>query len=256
MVAQGPADNDLVAGFTPNSHKSVTKMLTEAGYDGIVYENALEDAGSTSYVTFSPNQIKSTFNRGAFDPADPNILNQDGFSAVSTTEVRFTPERFESLLEDVTDLWNRGISSKSDPLFSLAFVNPQEFVEGLTDAAYTAEQAAENAGPLDAERLASERQTPYIRLDSDRTIVGHEGRHRMAALAAAGYTSVPIRLLSPDPGNFESDFTVRGSSIKAAVSPSASPPLYRSIAQTPSALSSQVVRGTGFSCSKTRLTVR
>lgn len=44
------------------------------GYDGIVYRNRFEDAGSDSYIAFYPDQIKSAeHNRGSFDPSDPDI---------------------------------------------------------------------------------------------------------------------------------------------------------------------------------------
>ena len=35
------------------------EILQEKGYDGVVYENVVEDAGSDSYIIFNPNQIKS-----------------------------------------------------------------------------------------------------------------------------------------------------------------------------------------------------
>lgn len=47
--------------------------MQQAGYDGIVYENRIEDIGKDSYINFQPNQIKSIFNRGSFDES-PNIL--------------------------------------------------------------------------------------------------------------------------------------------------------------------------------------
>jgi len=46
----------------------------EKGYDGIVYENKVEDKGSKSYIAFSPSQIKSaTDNIGTFDGKNPDI---------------------------------------------------------------------------------------------------------------------------------------------------------------------------------------
>ena len=51
--------------------QSRIEELKAQGYDGIINERAKE------IIAFEPTQIKSTFNRGAFDPADPNILFQD-----------------------------------------------------------------------------------------------------------------------------------------------------------------------------------
>ena len=65
-----------------------------SGVDGIIIKNfdgdrldgAMDDGyggkiatptSQTVYIALDPNQIKSVFNRGAFDPADPNILFQD-----------------------------------------------------------------------------------------------------------------------------------------------------------------------------------
>ena len=52
-----------------------TEFLSSEGYDGVIYENLAEDAGSLSFIAFSPEQIKSaTGNRGTFDAGERNIL--------------------------------------------------------------------------------------------------------------------------------------------------------------------------------------
>lgn len=54
------------------------KVIREAmdeGHDGLVYTNRYEDKGSTSYVVFYPQQIKSVDNVGTFDPASKNVLD-------------------------------------------------------------------------------------------------------------------------------------------------------------------------------------
>lgn len=54
------------------------------GHDGILYRNMFEDRGSTSYIVFTPSQVKSaTANRGAFSEASDDI--------------RFAPSRWTSL---------------------------------------------------------------------------------------------------------------------------------------------------------------
>jgi hypothetical protein len=54
----------------------IRSEIEERGFDGIVYENKVEDVGSTSWIAFEPAQIKSaTGNRGTFDPEDPNIMH-------------------------------------------------------------------------------------------------------------------------------------------------------------------------------------
>lgn len=37
--------------------------LSDLGYDGIVYTNNIEDAGKHSYIPFSPDQIRSVFEK-------------------------------------------------------------------------------------------------------------------------------------------------------------------------------------------------
>lgn len=53
------------------------------GHDGLILKNIVDNKDtrdptrSTVYVVFDPTQIKSTANRGTFDPTDPRILYQD-----------------------------------------------------------------------------------------------------------------------------------------------------------------------------------
>lgn len=60
---------------TKNFIKGIQDLIMEKGYDGIVYKNRFEgDKNSDSYIVFESNQLKSIFNVGTFDPANPNIL--------------------------------------------------------------------------------------------------------------------------------------------------------------------------------------
>lgn len=55
----------------------IVKEIEANGFDGIIYENEHEGGTATSnedsYIVFRPQQIKSAFNRGTFDPESPNI---------------------------------------------------------------------------------------------------------------------------------------------------------------------------------------
>ena len=55
------------------SNKDALQFLKDKGYDGIVYENYVEDAGHDSWVIFDPSQVKSKFNKGTYDPSDKRI---------------------------------------------------------------------------------------------------------------------------------------------------------------------------------------
>jgi len=49
-------------------------LRDEKGYDGIVYNNVVEDPGSDSYIVFNPSQVKSAIgNKGTFDPDTRDI---------------------------------------------------------------------------------------------------------------------------------------------------------------------------------------
>lgn len=68
----------------------LTDSLVAKGYDGII---ATYPDGSKEYIAFHPEQIKSAIgNRGTFDPADPNILNQ-GDEETPRGSITFGPRR-------------------------------------------------------------------------------------------------------------------------------------------------------------------
>jgi hypothetical protein len=61
----GKTNSDLLAG-----------IARERGHDGVVLKNVKDPNPliGNSYIVFNPTQIKSTANRGTFDPTNPNIL--------------------------------------------------------------------------------------------------------------------------------------------------------------------------------------
>jgi hypothetical protein len=79
LVNQGeisPDDYNNIAMKTDRQAKmsELVKVLKRLGYDGIRYRNSAEDPTSVSWIAFSPGQIKSTFNRGTWDPRRGSIL--------------------------------------------------------------------------------------------------------------------------------------------------------------------------------------
>jgi len=59
-----------------NDSKAFRKALSEVtGYDGV--EVTFTESGEKHLVAWFPEQIKSQFNRGTYDPTDPNILYQE-----------------------------------------------------------------------------------------------------------------------------------------------------------------------------------
>ncbi len=74
--------------------EAVDAEIQADGYDGIV------DPVSGGVAVFSPEQIKSTSNRGTFDPNDPNVLRQD------------RPAFFSALIREVGKLDTRASTAK------------------------------------------------------------------------------------------------------------------------------------------------
>jgi len=62
-------------GKTSNDEtRAITELLIRKGYDGIVYANTTREGEGSSFIAFTPAQIKSaTGNTGAFDPQNPDI---------------------------------------------------------------------------------------------------------------------------------------------------------------------------------------
>jgi soluble cytochrome b562 len=64
-----------------NRREMAIEVLKEAGFDGITHIgggrwNNNDGIRHRVYIAFSPEQIKSVFNEGTFDPNNPNILKQ------------------------------------------------------------------------------------------------------------------------------------------------------------------------------------
>lgn len=71
--------------------KDFEEALKDRGYDGLSVDDT--ELGGTSYVAFDPTQIKSTANRGTFDPNDPRILFQPGYHGSPHIFDRFSSDK-------------------------------------------------------------------------------------------------------------------------------------------------------------------
>ena len=64
------------------------ETLMEMGYDGVTHIGggrvAQDGAKHRVYIAFEPEQVKSVFNKGAFDPKDPKMLNSAAGGSVAT----------------------------------------------------------------------------------------------------------------------------------------------------------------------------
>ena len=75
----------------------------------------------------------------------------------------------------------------------VGFVNPTDFLHSTTPSESYEGLIKKASGTLDREKLSKESQSLFLTIENG-NINGHEGRHRMAALAQAGHTSVPIAI--------------------------------------------------------------
>ena len=83
-ISEGEYDAVFAA---QDNNAALRDLLTEKGFDGIVYANAMEGRGD-SYIAFRPEQIKSVNNSGTFDPTNPNILKQTGMAKTDSPEFK------------------------------------------------------------------------------------------------------------------------------------------------------------------------
>jgi murein DD-endopeptidase MepM/ murein hydrolase activator NlpD len=104
--------------------------------------------------------------------------------------------------ERIDDLIDRfGATNESYSQAYATSIDPKDFLKlTLRDELKARWEEAGEVRPLDRDRLKNETQTPYLQIYSSEgfEVFGHEGRHRMSALADEGYTSVPIVVLDYD----------------------------------------------------------
>ena len=171
----------------PNElHEAIRDVL---GYDGV--EVRFDNSGDRFYVAWFENQIKLTTNRQPTGNADIRFALSD-----SVVNVDSRAETAAWTSERVTDLIDR--YGAKNPRYTQAYatwINPADFVKATTVNQTRRNQIYDEAGNLDIDALSRETQTPFLTVDYETMrIVGHEGRHRMAALAKAGVKRVAVAI--------------------------------------------------------------
>jgi uncharacterized protein YcfJ len=111
----------------------------------------------------------------------------DGGVKPSLRDASWTPKRIDFLIEDqgYTDGKTKGFA---------AFIDPKDFVRATTSSKEQYQSIFDEAGPLREEDLRRPTEPPRLFISEDWKITGHEGRHRMAAMAASGVTRAPVFL--------------------------------------------------------------
>ncbi|MHB1097942.1 MAG: PLxRFG domain-containing protein [Burkholderiales bacterium] len=162
-----------------------------AGHDGVIFQNIIDPVlPATHYVAFEPTQIKSAVgNSGRFDPADPNILMSRAAEGLHAT---WTDTRVDSLLN-----WYAYAMDGQRSKAMAGSVNPIDFLNSTTPTEEARGRIRAEATQLDPAKLKdTDAMTLWVDTDEAGNVIinGHEGRHRMVALANAGVTRAPVVL--------------------------------------------------------------
>lgn len=119
--------------------------------------------------------------RMVFDPA---ISKKAEGGSVDDRSIGWSTDRIERELN-----WSHYDDGRAKA--HVGFVNPHDFLHATTKTPASAKDIESAAGDLDEDQLSQSSQSPFLKV-RDGKIVDHEGRHRMAALAAAGHKRVPV----------------------------------------------------------------
>lgn len=63
-------------GYRNKSFNDLLQQAQASGHDGAIFRNVNDPLANDVYVVFEPEQIKSVYNQGTFDPTDPRINYQ------------------------------------------------------------------------------------------------------------------------------------------------------------------------------------
>ena len=200
----------------PGFEAQILRDAKSAGHDGVIIENDTTSPieAETFYVVFSPEQIKSaTDNVGTFDGGNPDIryssrvkvdttgMDEDAKKIIRKLEMissfskydsgkyaSYSAERMER------EIRNSISATRMDYAKSyIAWIRPDDFLYATTTSEQIRAKIDAEAGDLDLERLRKETQPIHLTVDFETgKVVGHEGRHRMTALAKAGVEKVAV----------------------------------------------------------------
>ena len=178
-------DGDDLIEFIADKGYDYDGLILDEGGDG-GYGEAVSLRGE-SYVIFKPEQAKLTTNTKPTDDSDFRYALPDVGVDIAHETAVWSATRIDDLIERY---------GASNPKYTQAYatwINPADFVKLTTINKTSQNRIYEEAGELDLERMRKESQTPFLDLDYEKMkVVGHEGRHRAAALAAAGVKKMAV----------------------------------------------------------------
>lgn len=149
-----------------------------------------DDGGKAEELRGQITTLEKTLAEESRKPGEGVIPTEEGPRSQVEETAGWTDQRINTLMRKYA-VAHAPTKTKS----YVAWVSPQEFLD-VTTPANMQERVRERAGELDTERLTQESQEPFLIVTDDGSgdfrTVGHEGRHRMAALAKAGIERVPV----------------------------------------------------------------
>jgi hypothetical protein len=178
---------NLSQGYASFIEKPEVQRAIRRLFDG--YNMRRNRAAPISYAVFKPKDLKSiTGNDGQFSLETKDIR-------YSLSRAAYTPERIDRLIGQFAYTQS---DAENDTKAYIARVSPRDFLRATATYSGLARIRSE-AELLDVGRLTKESQPIYLSVREGKVgntdvweITGHEGRHRMMALADAGYDSVPV----------------------------------------------------------------
>lgn len=191
LASADPVDLEraILGAYGPDESAAILNQITDRDFDMLgsilaEFEDVEFAPQRSETLDEATRRLQQERLEQAVDARDRLVAtlgNRDGVAA-------WTDDRLDAVIQES--------EHPSEPLAKLkvGFVDPLSFVEATADSPA---RIADEAGDLDVERLSAETQTPFINV-KDGEIVGHEGRHRMIALAKAGVRRAPVLIRSVD----------------------------------------------------------
>ena len=175
--------------------------------DGIIYvpediESVIDPnkVGDTEIVVYDSSKIKSA-DPVTYDDSGNVIPLSERFKQ-ENEDIRYSDRDYVAydstaiLKESKVDEYLYDYAAKDSPKYAqayIAYMRPRDFLHLTTDGIVERYYIDEQAGELDEERLSKSRPGVYLRIDHETgEVTGHEGRHRMSAMANAGIDRVPV----------------------------------------------------------------
>lgn len=168
------------------------------------FESAVLDAGYDGYVRRSGGTVDVAVVMNRDVPAE--LLGNRAQEKIdfSLDEATWSADRIDDLVNEFAY-----VSGNNKTKAFAVSIDPQDFLEATVPFGYE-QSIRDRAGDLDIERLRKQKQSPFLIVSGDIaagrvSVVGHEGRHRMAALQKAGARRVPVVIVDERGGAERSD---------------------------------------------------